>query len=89
MRFDRKSRSQRAKVNDRPLDDVASRNSSLQNRSYAFGDVQDSHQSALWLGGLEAVADALRDFEDLALAANQGLPIHCKVTPLSRPCLLT
>ncbi len=36
VRFDRKSRNQRAKVIGRPLDDAASRSSSLQTRSKAF-----------------------------------------------------
>ncbi len=84
MRFDRKSRSQHAKVNVRPLEDAASRNASPQNRSYAFGEVQESHQAALRLGGLEHGADVLRDSEDLAHAAYEILPFHCKVILLSR-----
>ncbi len=29
---------------------------------------QESHQAVLWLGGLEAITDGLRDSKDLALA---------------------
>ncbi len=31
-------------------------------------EVKESHQSALWLGGLEAITDGLRDSKDLILA---------------------
>ncbi len=33
-----------------------------------FREVKVIHQAALWLGGLEAVTDGLRDSEDLVLA---------------------
>ncbi len=33
-----------------------------------FREVKESHQAALWLGGLEAVTDGLRDSKDLVPA---------------------
>ncbi len=33
-----------------------------------FREVKESHQAALWFGGLETVTDGLRDSEDLVLA---------------------
>ncbi len=47
----------------RPLGDAASR-SSIE----GFREVKESHEAALWFCGLEAVADGLRDSENLVLA---------------------
>ncbi len=33
-----------------------------------FREAKEIHQAALWLGGLEAVTDVLRDSEDLFMA---------------------
>ncbi len=33
-----------------------------------FQEVKESHQAALWLGGLEAITDGLRDSKNLVLA---------------------
>ncbi len=33
-----------------------------------FREIKESHQAALWLGGLEAITDGLRDSRDLVLA---------------------
>ncbi len=63
VRFGRTSCNQRVKVVGRPLEDVEN-SSSLQTRS-----VEESYMAALWLGGLEAVANGLRDFENVILAA--------------------
>ncbi len=47
----------------RPLGDAACR-SSIE----GFREVKESHEAALWLCGLEAVTDGLRDTENLVLA---------------------
>ncbi len=66
MRFDRKSRNQRTKGIGSPLDDAADFFSP--STVEGFCEVKESHKAALWLGGLEAITDGLRDSNDLVLA---------------------
>ncbi len=33
-----------------------------------FREIKETHQAALWLGGLESITDGLRDSKDLVLA---------------------
>ncbi len=40
----------------------------LSKQDQGFREVNESHQAALWLGGLEAITDGLRDSKNLILA---------------------
>ncbi len=51
-----------------------------------FREVKESHQAALWLGGLEAIDDGLRDSKDLVLAGPK-LPEASLFAAKSSPCL--